>query len=235
MMWMQYRPMARGIRGLALCTGLSGLSGLSGLAGWLVLGAGVCGSAWAQIQNPNPNPNPVFVADVAYAPSSAVQGVPVQLNGAGVRYKAVVKVYTAGLYLEKSAATFQEVHSAPGAKRLRIVMLRDIDSTELGRLFARGVEDNMDRAAFSKIVASVSRMSQIFTDHKRLHSGEEFSIDWVPGKGTLLSVKGQAQGEAFKEPEFFHALLSIWLGPQPADSQLKDALLGKADKLDTAQ
>jgi hypothetical protein len=33
--------------------------------------------------------------------------------------------------------------------------------------------------------------------------------------------------EPIKEPEFFTALMSIWLGPAPADSQLKDALLAK--------
>ena len=53
-------------------------------------------------------------------------------------------------------------------------------------------------------------------------------IDWIPGTGTVLTVKGQVQGEPFKEPEFFNALLGIWLGPQPADWKLKDALLGKA-------
>ena len=54
------------------------------------------------------------------------------------------------------------------------------------------------------------------------------SIDWVPGTGTVLTVKGVPQGEPFKEPEFFNALLRIWLGPNPADWKLKDALLGKA-------
>ena len=43
----------------------------------------------------------------------------------------------------------------------------------------------------------------------------------MPGQGTLVTVKGQAQGDAFKEPEFFNALLGIWLGPKPADQQLK--------------
>jgi hypothetical protein len=31
-------------------------------------------------------------------------------------------------------------------------MLRDIDSAELGKLFSRGMEDNMERAAFSKLI-----------------------------------------------------------------------------------
>lgn len=69
-----------------------------------------------------------------------------ELNGAGVRYKAVFKVYAAGLYLTKKAATAEEVMVATGPKRLSITMLREIDSAELGKLFTRGVEDNSPAA-----------------------------------------------------------------------------------------
>ena len=184
---------------------------------------GVCafilaGSAWSQA---------VTVADVKYEPTQTLGDSTVQLNGAGVRYKAVFKVYTAGLYLEKKASTPQEVASQRGPKRLSITMLREIDSTELGKLFSRGMEDNMDRAAFSRIVPGVLRMSQIFSDHKKLQAGDQFMIDWIPGTGTVITVKGKVQGEPFKEPEFFNALMGIWLGNLPADFKLKDALRGK--------
>ena len=184
---------------------------------------GVCafilaGSAWSQA---------VTVADVKYEPTQTLGDSTVQLNGAGVRYKAVFKVYTAGLYLEKKASTPQDVASQRGPKRLSITMLREIDSTELGKLFSRGMEDNMDRAAFSRIVPGVLRMSQIFSDHKKLQAGDQFMIDWIPGTGTVITVKGKVQGEPFKEPEFFNALMGIWLGNLPADFKLKDALLGK--------
>lgn len=170
----------------------------------------------------------VNVSGVKYDESVDARGTKLQLNGAGVRYKAVFKVYTAGLYLTRKAGTPEEALAAPGPKRLNIVMLRDIDSGELGKLFSRGMEDNMDRAAFSKLVPGVLRMSQIFSDHKKLVAGDAFSIDWIPGTGTVITVKGMPQGEPFKEPEFFNALLRIWLGPNPADWKLKDALLGKA-------
>ncbi len=169
----------------------------------------------------------VNVSGVKYDETLDARGTKLQLNGAGVRYKAVFKVYTAGLYLTRKAGTPEEALAAPGPKRIAIVMLRDIDSSELGKLFSRGVEDNMDKAAFSKLIPGVMRMSQIFTDHKKLNAGETFAIDWVPGTGTVITVKGVAQGEPFREPEFFNALLRIWLGPNPADWKLKDALLGK--------
>lgn len=170
----------------------------------------------------------ITVADVKYPENTSLNGTNLQLNGAGVRYKAVFKVYTAGLYLEKKAQTPREVAVLPGPKRASVTMLREIDSAELGKLFARSMEDNMDRAAFSKLIPGVLRMSQIFSDHKKLVAGDQFMIDWIPGTGTVITVKGQPQGEPFKEPEFFNALMGIWLGNAPADWKLKDALLGKS-------
>lgn len=169
----------------------------------------------------------VTVSDVKYEESAQVAGSALQLNGAGVRYKAVFKVYTAGLYLEKKAANTPEVASLKGPKRMSITMLREIDSGELGKLFSRGMEDNMDKAAFSRLIPGVMRMSQIFSDHKKLVAGDQFMIDWIPGTGTVITVKGKPQGEPFKEPEFFNALMGIWLGNAPADWKLKDALLGQ--------
>jgi len=159
-----------------------------------------------------------------------VAGSALVLNGAGIRYKAVFKVYTAGLYLTSQADTPDEVLTTPGPKRLAITMLRDIDSAELGKLFARGMEDNMDRSAFSKLIPGVLRMGQVFSTHKQLEAGDSLLIDWVPGAGTVLTVKGKVEGEPFKEPEFFNALMRIWLGKKPADWQLKEALLGQAKK-----
>jgi hypothetical protein len=170
----------------------------------------------------------VTVSGVKFDDATEVRGSKVQLNGAGVRYKAVFKVYAAGLYLPKKADTPEQALAMPGAKRITITTLREIDTSELGKLFTRGVEDNMEKAAFSKIIPGVIRMSQIFSEHKKLNTGESFMIDWVPGTGTVITVKGVQQGEPFKEPEFFNALLRIWLGPNPADWKLKDALLGRS-------
>ena len=170
----------------------------------------------------------VTVSGVRFDDTADVKGARAQLNGAGIRYKAVFKVYAAGLYLSRKAGTTEEVLAAPGAKRITITMLRDIDSSELGKLFSRGIEDNMDKAAFSKLIPGVMRMSQIFSDNKKLNAGENFSLDWIPGMGTLVMVRGVQQGEPFKEPEFYNAMLRIWLGPNPADWKLKEALLGKA-------
>ena len=171
---------------------------------------------------------PTEVAGVKFDNPIELAGSKLQLNGAGVRYKAVFQVYAAGLYLTQPARTTEAVLATPGPKRLSITMLRSIDSAELGKLFTRGVEDNSPRAEMSKLIPGLMRMSQIFSDQKTLAKGDTFTIDWIPGTGTVISVKGKPQGEPFKEQEFFNALVRIWLGPNPAEWKLKEALLGKA-------
>jgi hypothetical protein len=169
----------------------------------------------------------VELAGVKLEDRATLAGKPLVLNGAGIRYKAIFKVYTAGLYVEKKADTTDGVLDQPGPKRMTITMLRDIDSAELGKLFSRGMEDNMEKNSFAKLIPGVMRMSQVFTNHKTLKTGENFVLDWIPGTGTVLTIKGKVEGEPFKEEAFFEALMRIWLGPKPADWQLKDALLGK--------
>lgn len=169
----------------------------------------------------------VDVGGVKLEDTAEVRGSKLVLNGAGIRYKAMFKVYTAGLYLGKKANTPEEVLAMPGPKRMNITMLREIDANELGKLFTRGVEDNAPKSEMSKLVPGLIQMGNIFSEQKKLVAGDTFAIEWVPGTGTIILVKGKQQGEVFKEPEFFNALLRIWLGPNPADWKLKDALLGK--------
>lgn len=169
-------------------------------------------------------------AGVRYEPQVTVANVPLVLNGAGVRYKLVIKVYTAGLYLTTKAATTEAVLAAPGPKRIHVVMLREIDANELGKLFTRGMQDNAPREEFVKSIPGTIRMGEIFAAKKRLLPGESFSVDWTPGSGTVVRVNGKPMHDPIPEPEFFNGLLRIWLGKSPADHLLKDALLGKPPK-----
>ncbi|HJV68941.1 chalcone isomerase family protein [Ideonella sp.] len=171
----------------------------------------------------------VELAGVKYETVEQVGNAKLQLNGAGIRYKAIFKVYTAGLYLPAKMGTPEAVYGAVNApRRIHIVMLREIDGNELGKLFTQGMEKNSPREIFAKSINGTIKMADLFSKRKKLSAGESFSVDWVPGTGTVISVNGKPESEPIKEPEFYTALMSIWLGPSPADSQLKDALLGKA-------
>ena len=171
---------------------------------------------------------PVDVSGVKLADPIDLSGAKLQLNGAGIRYKAIFKVYVAALYLDKKAATPEEVYAVPGPKRISITVLREIDSNELGKSFTKAFEENAPKTEMSKLIPGLLKMGQVFSDQKKMAAGESFTIDWIPGTGTVIMVKGKAQGEPVKEVEFYNAMLRIWLGSKPADWKLKDELLGKS-------
>ncbi len=170
----------------------------------------------------------IEVAGVKYAPTASVGNANLALNGAGIRYKAVFKVYTAGLYLGARATTPEGVFNAPGVKRLHVVMLRDIDANELGKLFTDGMQKNATREEFGKAIPGTLKLAEIFATKKRLVAGDAFAIDFVPGTGTVVSINGKVATDPIAEPVFFTALMKIWLGANPADWPLKDALLGQS-------
>ena len=167
------------------------------------------------------------VAGIKYDNTVQLANAKLQLNGAGIRYK-FIKVYTAGLYLTGKASTLEAVLASPGPRRMHIVMLREINADELGRLFTKGMEQNASREEFSKVIPGVIKMGEIFSGRRKLAAGDWFAIDYVPNVGSTIVVNGKAAADPIKEPEFFNALMKIWLGKSPADAQLKEALLGKA-------
>lgn len=175
-------------------------------------------SAWAA---------PLVIHGVKVQETVVVGGVTLQLNGAGTRYKGPFKVYVGDLYASKKVSSLEELVAAPGPKRLTITMLREVEAGPFGKLLTRGVEDNVNKPEMSKLVPGLIRMGEIFTRYKVLSPGDVITIDWIPGTGMVVSVKGEMQPEPFKEPEFFKAMMSIWFGASPADWKLKDAMLGK--------
>lgn len=199
----------------------------SGASGTVAPAASGTVAAPAAPAAPAPVPHPIEVAGVKYDGQAEVAGQKLVLNGAGIRYKAIFKVYTAGLYLTARANTPDGVLANAGPKRLYIQMLRDIDGEELGKLFTKGMEQNATPAEFASAINGVLRMSEIFVQKKKLNTGESFGVDFIPGTGTVVFVNGKPMpGEPIKEAAFFNLLLKIWLGKSPADNGLKTALLG---------
>ncbi len=172
----------------------------------------------------------VEVGGVRIPTTATVAGSTLALNGSGVRYRFVIKVYTAGLYLTGKAATPEQVFSMAGPKRVHIVALRELDANDFGRLFTKAMQDNASKEDFSKSINGTIRMGEAFAAKKKLSPGETIGVDWLPGQGTQIMINGKPWGEPIKEPEFFLSMLRIWLGTKPVDDALKEALLGREVK-----
>lgn len=169
---------------------------------------------------------PIDIAGIKVEDSVTVAGTKLLLNGAGIRYKGPFKVYVAELYTTKKVTNLEELVAAPGPKRMVLVMTREIEAGPFGKLLTRGMEDNNPKAVMSKLVPGLMKMSDLFTLHKNFVPGDMIVMDWVPGTGLVVTVKGKVETEPFKEPEFFKALMGIWLGPSPAYWKLKENLMG---------
>lgn len=150
-----------------------------------------------------------------------------KLNGAGIRYKAIFKVYVAGLYLADRKTTVPDVLAAPGAKRVTIVMLREVSNEELGRGFMSGIQQNSDRAEKAKLITQLQKFGEIFASIPELKKGDVLTTDWVPGSGTLIHLNGKKVSDVLPDAAFYNALLKIWLGDKPVDTKLKPLMLGE--------
>ena len=152
-----------------------------------------------------------------------------KLNGAGIRYKAIFKVYVAGLYLKDKKTTTQDVLNADGPRRVTIVMLRDLSSEDFSRGFMQGIQKNTEKADKAKLTSQFLRFGELFASVPELKKGDVMTNDWIPGVGTVVALNGKKMGDPYPDILFYNALLRIWLGENPVDSGLKKAMLAEPE------
>lgn len=160
------------------------------------------------------------------APTAVVGGQNLMLAGSGYRYKGPFKVNFIEVYAPARFRSLDELAKMDGPKRVVMTTQNETPSNFMGKSLTRGIEDNTPKGELSALVPSLVRMGELFGQHKTLAAGSKVFIDSVPGVGTVVTINGVQQGEPFKEPGLFKAIMSIWLGPIPVDFRLKDALLG---------
>ena len=166
------------------------------------------------------------VAGVKVDDDAIVGGQQLVLNGAGIRTRFVFKVYVAALYLPQKKSQTKDVVALTGAKRVGVTMLREVSSEELGQALIAGIQKNSTADEIRRFGPQLHAMNEIFGRIPRLKPGESFSVDWVPGRGTVVLVDGRPVAEPIPDEAFYNAILRIWIGDEPADSGLKPAMLG---------
>ncbi len=155
-----------------------------------------------------------------------IAGQELGLNGAGVRTRAVLKVYALALYLPAPLPTPAQVLASPGARRFSLGLLREITGEELGQAFLTGVRANSQPAERARYAEQLTKLGEHFASAPPGKRGDFVHVDWLPDAGTVISVNGRVLGAPLKDLGFYNMLLKIWLGNQPVDPVLKSALLG---------
>lgn len=161
------------------------------------------------------------VAGVKLPDTQTADGKTLKLNGAGVRKKAIFKVYVAGLYVETPSKDAAALLASSDAKRMHLWMLRDVKGASVSGAIADGFELN-SKAALPQLQPRLDKLATMIPD---LKEGDQLSLTWVPDKGTVVNVRGTDVG-TIEGRDFADALFAVWLGPNPIQDDLKKALLG---------
>jgi len=148
------------------------------------------------------------------------------LNGAGLRKRAFFQVYVIGLYLPEKKTAAADALGAPGAKRVLIHMLRDVDAAQFVDALRDGMKDNVNEAEMKRLEPQIAELAGAMNQIKTAKTGMRITLDWLPGKGTQLTAEGKPAGAPIAGEDFYRALLRIWLGDRPVQDDLKKALLG---------
>ncbi len=166
------------------------------------------------------------VGGVAIEDNTRIGSQSLLLNGAGLRIKIVFKVYAAGLYLPEKAASAAAVLAQKGAKRISMILMRDLTAQQLVEALNEGIRDNHIPAEVHALKSRTEHLSAIMTGIGTAKSGSTITLDYVPETGTRVTLNGKLLGDAIAGDDFYRALLRIWLGNDPVDESLKKALLG---------
>jgi Chalcone isomerase-like len=149
------------------------------------------------------------------------------LNGAGLRTRFFVKVYAAGLYVEKKTPTAAGVLALKGPKRVSMHLLRSISAKQILDALHDGIDANNSPAEREKLKTELGELDVVMTQLGPIKEGDIVTLDYVPGTGTVVTVNGQAKGKAIAGEALYQALLRVWLGDDPVQDDLKKELLGQ--------
>jgi hypothetical protein len=156
-----------------------------------------------------------------------VDGQEIQLNGMALRTRfAVFNVYVAGLYLPQKTSSAQAAIEGDGAKRMALVMLRDVSAEQFSEAFDVALNNNNSEAQLAEVRAQKDELFARIRTVGEAATGTVILLDYLPSAGTMLLVGGTARGKPIPGEEFYRAILRSWLGEKPSQEDMKKALLG---------
>ena len=163
------------------------------------------------------------IAGVTVPDSVALGGKTLPLHGAGLRKKLFFKVYVGALYVESAGGSAEEIVAADAPKEVRMRFLRDVSRDDVLKAFREGFENN-SKATAAAATAKLAEVEKVLP--AELKTGQVLVVSYVPGAGSTVGVEGGAAATV-EGKEFADALFRNWLGPEPADGDLKAGMLGR--------
>ncbi len=146
------------------------------------------------------------------------------LNGAGVREKFIFDIYVMGLYLPAKQTDEKILIAEPPSNRVLMhFVYKKVEREKLDSTWQESYEKNVSADQMKKLAERLIAFKSLFTD---MVEGDVIWLDYYPEKGTEILINGVKRGQV-DGADFNAAILSIWIGADPVDRDLKDNLLGR--------
>lgn len=157
---------------------------------------------------------------VSVPDSVTVGGTPLVLNGLGLREKVVIDIYVGALYLPAKTTSATKAAGDDVAKRLEMHFIYNTVTVE-----QQNEAFNEALSKMGDVSALRARFDLLEATMEVVHSGDTVAFEYVPGKGTTVTVRGKVKA-TIPGADFMKALWSIYLGAHPPTEDLKKGLLG---------
>jgi len=154
--------------------------------------------------------------------SLAGEKSPVVLNGAGYRKKFFIKVYIGALYLAQPTRQAKAVLDASMPRIMRLHFLRDVGQDKLSAAWFESVAANHSDAELQNLRTRIDQLNKLVGSVKE---NDVLRIEMQSHGDTQIWLNDKLRG-SITGPDFQNALLTAWVGAKPADSTLKNAVLG---------
>ncbi|MCU0430400.1 MAG: chalcone isomerase family protein [Cytophagaceae bacterium] len=160
------------------------------------------------------------LAGVTMPANYVAQSTTLLLNGAGVREKYFMNMYVGALYMKSKSTSSSSIISE---NQTMAVKLHIVSSLITSEKMESAIRDGFAKTAKGTLSKEIEAFIQVFSE--KIAVNDVFDLVYFPEKGVVIyknkQVKGTIPGLEFKK-----ALFGIWLGEDPADDDLKEAMLG---------
>ena len=160
---------------------------------------------------------------VNFPDQAQVEGSNLTLNGLGLRQATAFKVnvYVAALYVAKPSGDPNALLGLNAPSELVLQFVRNVGADDLRKGWSEGFEKN----AKAQLPALKERIDMLNSWMADVKTGERLTFIHKPGAGLQVDVNGTVKG-TIKGDDFAKAFLSIWLGADPPNPEIKVGLLG---------
>ena len=161
--------------------------------------------------------------DVKFPAKVAVAETDLMLNGIGLRKATFLsfKVYVAGLYLSETSDDFEKILAADQSWQLVLHFVRDVDSDD----FHDALVDGFENATDGNVEAMRPQIHAINALVPDLKVGDRLTFNHEAGRGISVNFN-DSSNSIVDGTDLSATLLTIWLGEDPPNEDLKTGLLG---------